>query len=67
MLPLQGGNQTKRKQASAPDWNGWAGWLQTNQGMTKDAAWSWLMATFDGNEAEAILDRELKLRRKAAA
>ncbi len=75
MLPLQGGNQTKRKQASAPDWNGWAGWLQTNQGMTKDAAWSWLMATLerietergvDGNEAEAILDRELKLRRKAA-
>jgi len=76
MLPIQGGNQPPRKQAGAPDWNGWAGWLQTNQGMTKDAAWSWLMATLerietergvDSTEAGAILDRELKRRRKAAA
>ncbi|MCH8996691.1 MAG: helix-turn-helix domain-containing protein [Proteobacteria bacterium] len=76
MLPIQGGNQPPRKQASAPDWNGWAGWLQTNQGMTKDAAWSWLMATLErietergveSTEAGAILDRELKRRRKAAA
>ncbi len=50
--------------------------MQTNQGMTKDAAWSWLMATLerietergvDSTEAGAILDRELKRRRKAAA
>ena len=76
MLPLQGGKQPPRKQASAPDWNGWADWLQTNQGMAKDAAWSWLMATLerierergvDSTKAGAILDRELKLRRKAVA
>ena len=74
MLPIQGGNQPPRKQASAPDWSGWAGWLQTNQGMTTDAAWSWLMATLERIETErgvdstkacAILDLELKLRRKA--
>ena len=50
--------------------------MQTNQGMTKDAAWSWLMATIerierergvDSTKAGAILDRELKLRRKAVA
>lgn len=76
LLPIKGGNQTPRKQAGAPDWNGWAAWMQTDQGMTKDAAWRWLMAALERIEAErgvdsaeagAILDRELKRRRKAAA
>jgi len=44
--------------------------------MTKDAAWSWLMATLerietergvDSTEAGTTLDREFKRRRKAAA
>ena len=76
MLPIKGGNQPRRNQASAPDWNGWARWFQTDQGMTKEAAWAWLMATLkriedergvDSTEAGAILDRELKRRRKATA
>ncbi len=76
MMPIQGGNHPLKKRASAPDWSGWAGWLQTDQGMTKAAAWAWLMATLkrietergvDSTEAGAILDRELKRRRKAAA
>ena len=76
MMPIRGGNHPLKKRASAPDWSGWAGWLQTDQGMTKAAAWAWLMATLkrietergvDSTEARAILDRELKRRRKAAA
>lgn len=76
MLPIQGGNQQPKNQRIEPDWKGWAVWLQTDQGMTKDAAWSWLMATLerieierrvDSTEAGVILDRELKRRRKAAA
>ena len=76
VLPIEGANQPQRNQPRAPDWNGWAGWLQTDQGMAKDAAWSWLMATLerierergvDSTEAGAILDRELKRQRKAAA
>ncbi len=76
LLPFQGVNQPPRHQASAPDWNGWAAWLQTNQGMTKEGSWSWIMTTLErieeergvsDTEAGAILDRELKRRRKAAA
>jgi len=76
MLPIKGANQPQRNQPRAPDWNGWADGLQTDQGMTKDAAWSWLMATLerietergvDSTEAGTTLDRELKRRRKAAA
>ncbi len=74
--PIQGGYQKPTTKQREPDWKGWAAWLQTDQGMTKDAAWSWLMATLErietergvcSNEAGAILDRELKRRRKAAA
>ena len=73
---LKGRNQLPRNQPSAPDWNGWAAWLQSDQRMTKEAAWSWLMATLerietergvDSTEAGKVLDRELKRRRKAAA
>ena len=76
MLPIEGANQPQRNQPRAPDWNGWAAWLQRDQGMAKDAAWSWLMATLerierergvDSTEAGAILDRQLKRQRKAAA
>ncbi len=76
MLSIQGGYQKPERQRIEPDWNGWAGWLQTDQGMTKNDAWSWLMATLkrieterrvDSTEAGVILDRELKRRRKAAA
>ena len=76
MLPIQGGNQKPKNQQREPDWKGWADWLQTDQGMTKDTAWSWLMAKLerietergvDSTKAGVILDSELKRRRKVAA
>jgi DNA-binding MarR family transcriptional regulator len=76
MLPINWANQPQRNQPRAPDWNGWAAWLQREQGMTKEEAWAWLMARLerietergvDSIEAGEILDRELKRRRKVAA
>ena len=76
MLPLQGGHQTPREQASEPDWNGWARWLSTQPGHDKYSALIWIGAEIerivkdegvDSTEAGATLDRELKRRRKAAA
>ena len=76
LLPLEGGNQQPDNRPHKPDWNGWAAWLQSDQGMTKERAWKWLMITIErietergvnGTEAGAILDRELKRRRKSAA
>ena len=76
MLPIRGTNQQPKNQPSAPDWLGWAGWLQSHQGMTGEVAWLWIMERLDQiekergvgkTEAGGILDRELKRRRKVAA
>ena len=76
MLPIQGGNQKPETRSHVPDWNGWAAWLQRNRGMTCQVAWQWLSDEQDRIGAErgvdltaagAILDRELKNRRKAVA
>ena len=76
MLPIQGGNQKPETRSRGPGWHGWAAWLQRDRGMTCQAAWQWLSDEQDRIAAErgvdltaagAILDRELKKRRKAAA
>jgi DNA-binding MarR family transcriptional regulator len=76
MLPIQLGNQKPETRSGDPDWNGWAAWLQQDCGMTCQVAWQFLIdeqdriATercIDKIAAGAILDRELKKRRKASA
>ena len=76
MLPFQGGNQQPKTRCCEPDWKGWAKWIERAQGLTAEQAWLWLTEQIDriaaersvgGIEAGAILDRQLKRQRKAAA
>ena len=76
MLPPKGGYQKPTAQRRAPDWKGWAAWIERANGLTSEQAWNWLSAEIDRiaaergvgiTEAGAILDRELKRRRKVAA
>ncbi len=73
---LKGRNQPPRKQARAPDFTGWANWLSTQPGFTKYSAIIWIGKEIeaiktergvDFTEAAAMLDGQLKRRRKAAA
>ena len=76
LLPIAGEYQKPTNQRSEPDWKGWANWLQSAQGINSEQSWEWLSDEMDGiaaargidlTEAGAVLDRELKRRRKRAA
>ncbi len=73
---LKARNQPPRNQASAVDLTGWANWLSTQPGFTKYSAIIWIGKEIeaiktergvDFTEAAAMLDGQLKRRRKAAA
>ena len=76
MLPPKGRYQKPTTQRREPDWKGWAAWIESANGLTSEQAWSWLSDEIDRiagerdvgvTEAGAVLDRELKRRRKVAA
>ena len=76
MLPIQGGYQKPTTKQREPDWKGWAAWIERVDNLTSEQAWTWLLGEIDRIAAErgvdstnagAILDRELKKRRKVAA
>ncbi len=76
MLPIQGGYQKPTTKQREPDWKGWAAWYMSIYDLTKEQAWLRLSDEIDTvaaergigiTEAGAILDRQLKKRRKLAA
>ncbi len=76
LLPLRGGYQKPTTKQREPDWKGWAAWIERVDNLTRERAWTWIAAEIDkikaahaigDAEAGAILDRQLKKRRKLAA
>ncbi len=76
LLPIQSGYQKPTTKQREPDWKGWAAWIKLADNLTSEQAWTWLLGEIDRIAAErgvestkagAILDRELKKRRKPAA
>ena len=74
--PIQGDYQKSTTKQREPDWKGWAAWYMSIYDLTREQAWLRLSDEIDTiaaergigiTEAGAILDRQLKKRRKLAA